>query len=1001
MAILNNTRIRVLLVEDNEDDYIITRDLLADVQDTQFELEWVSTYETALETISRLQHDVYLLDYRLGVHNGLEILQQMLNSGSDAPIILLTGSSTRTIDIEAMQLGATDFLSKSEISGGQLERTLRYAVRQRQLYQQIKHQAQREQALNRIVHSIRNSLDLNTIFLTATYEIAELLQADLAGIVQYYPAQQLWRTISEHRRHLDLPETLGFEFLDVGSEIAVRLKQLEIVQFEDISTYENPLAQVYAQTFPGSWLLVPLHFGSTVWGNLWLVRDKQLFSWQDWEVELTCAIADQLAIAIQQSQLYQQAQLMEARFQTFMNCSSTVSFMKDEQGKYVYLNRPFEQLFQVQQSDLQGKTDFDWLPEETARQVYENDRQVLATGQGMEIVETVSTPDGCLHHWLVSKFPFTDPTGQRFVGGVAIDITQQKQLEQALFQEKELAQVTLQSIGDAVITTDAMGRIQYLNPVAEAIAGWSQAEVQGLPLFDVFRLVDEITRQPVPHPVEKALREGCIAKLVKNTVLVTRSGNDLPIDDSAAPIRARDGQIVGAVMVFQDVSHTRNLTHQLSWQASHDALTGLVNRREFENYLENALTIAKQYDQTHILCYLDLDNFKIVNDTCGHAAGDQLLRQVATLYQSEIRKTDILARLGGDEFGILLSQCPLDQAIRIANTLRDRVKAFRFVWQDKLFTIGVSIGIAIITADTTNIASVLIAADSACYAAKNNGRNRVHIYQTNDLNLARQQGEMQWVTRLTQALEENRFYLYYQSIVPTTPTPSSKRHYEVLLRLWDETGNLILPGAFIPAAERYNLMHLIDRWVVRTLFAALEQHCCSSCEHCSTENAYCGCIHAVNLSGASINDDEFIDFLREQFALHQIPPSRICFEITETVAIANLTKAVEFINDLRSLGCCFALDDFGSGMSSFAYLKNLPVDYLKIDGGFIKNIVDNPIDSVMVEAIHQIGQVMGIQTIAEFVENDAILEKVTTLGVSYAQGYGIAKPRPLVFIANC
>jgi diguanylate cyclase (GGDEF)-like protein/PAS domain S-box-containing protein len=869
---MNNSPIRVLLVEDSEDDYIITRDLLADVHEPRFELDWVSTYGNALETIARQQHDVYLLDYRIGAHNGLELLQQMLKRGYDAPIILLTGSSTRTIDLEAMHLGATDFLPKNEISAGQLERTLRYAMRQRQLYQQVKHQAEREQALNRIVCAIRNSLNLNTIFATATRELAELLQTDRVGIVQYSPEQQRWRTVSDYRRKLDLPDALGLEFSDQDTKFATCLKQLEIVQLENCSAWETSIIQACAQMFPGPRLLIPLHFNSTVWGNLHLVRHGNPFSWQDWEIEITRAIADQLAIAIQQSQLYQQVQELNA----------------------------------------------------------------------------------------------------------------------SLEQEKELAQVTLQSIGDGVITTDAQGRIQYLNPVAEALSGWKQSEVWGLSLFDVFQFVHEETREPVQNPVEAALREGRIAKLAKNTVLLTRSGNDLPIDDSAAPICTKDGQLVGSVMVFQDVSHARNLTQQLSWQASHDALTGLVNRRQFEQYLEEALRTAKEYHQTHILCYLDLDNFKIVNDTCGHAAGDQLLLQVTDLFQSQIRKTDTIARLGGDEFGILLSQCPLEQAISIANTLREQTKAFRFVWQNKLFTIGVSIGIAAITVDTKSIASVLTAADSACYVAKNNGRNRVHIYQIDDLNLTGQQGEIQWVTRLTHALEEDRFCLYCQSIVPTDPERSSDRHHEILLRLWDEMGNLILPGAFIPAAERYNLMHLIDRWVIRSLFAALEQHF-------QTPGHSCECIHAVNLSGASINDDDFIDFLREQFACHQIPPSHLCFEITETVAISNLAKAAQFINDLRSLGCRFALDDFGSGMSSFAYLKNLPVDYLKIDGSFIKNIVDDPVDSVMVEAIHQIGQVMGIQTIAEFVENNAILEKVTALGVSYAQGYGIDKPRPLGF----
>ncbi|WP_341528330.1 EAL domain-containing protein [Nostoc sp. UHCC 0302] len=573
---------------------------------------------------------------------------------------------------------------------------------------------------------------------------------------------------------------------------------------------------------------------------------------------------------------------------------------------------------------------------------------------------------------------------------------ERKQAQEALFQEKELAQVTLQSIGDAVITTDAQGLVQYLNPIAEKLTGWSQSEAQGLSLSEVFQIVNETTREPVANPLEKALREGHTVGLANHTILIARNGDEFAIDDSAAPIRASNGQIIGAVMVFHDVSHTRSLSRQLSWHASHDALTGLVNRREFEHHLEQAIKDAKMHNEQHALCYLDLDQFKIVNDTCGHLAGDELLRQVTALFQSQVRKTDTLARIGGDEFGLLLNQCPLEQAQRVSNSIRQKVQEFRFVWQEKLFAIGVSIGLVMIHTNSESVAHVLSLADAACYAAKNRGRNRVHVYQVDDVDLLQQQGEMEWVTRIAHALEENRFCLYYQTIIPVVPTEITEQHYEVLLRLQDETGSLVLPMAFIPAAERYNLMHLIDRWVIRTLFATQGQHYRNVWNECQLKNHECNCIYAINLSGASINDEQFIEFLHEQFALHQIPPQMICFEITETVAISNLSKAVLFISELRSLGCRFALDDFGSGMSSFTYLKNLPVDFLKIDGSFIKQILDNPIDLAMVEAINHVGHIMGIQTIAEFVENDAILEKIKVLGVNYAQGYSIAKPCPLL-----
>ncbi|PWB57238.1 MAG: GGDEF domain-containing protein [Nitrosomonadales bacterium] len=432
-------------------------------------------------------------------------------------------------------------------------------------------------------------------------------------------------------------------------------------------------------------------------------------------------------------------------------------------------------------------------------------------------------------------------------------------------------------------------------------------------------------------------------------------------------------------------------TERLSYQASHDALTGLVNRREFERRLERALLSAREEGRVHALCYLDLDQFKIVNDTCGHVAGDELLRQLTVLLQSKVRDADTLARLGGDEFGVLLDNCPLEQAEIVADLLRQTVRDFHFAWQEKPFVIGVSIGLVPIDQDAGSLDAVLSCADAACYAAKDLGRNRVHLYRAEDGDLVQRQGEMHWVARITRAIEENRFRLYYQTIMPIQEQAHEGKHFEILLRLIDDNGLLVPPMAFIPAAERYNLMPSIDRWVVSTAFGLYWK----IFPECREVQEGKGHTCTVNLSGPSLCDEHFLGFIKRQFALYKVPYKHLCFEITETAAITNLAKAMDFISELRSHGCRFSLDDFGSGLSSFTYLKNMQVDYLKIDGSFVRDMVDDPMDAAMVSSINQIGHVMGLKTIAEFVENEAVLAKLRELGVDFVQGYGVEHPKPL------
>jgi diguanylate cyclase (GGDEF)-like protein len=447
--------------------------------------------------------------------------------------------------------------------------------------------------------------------------------------------------------------------------------------------------------------------------------------------------------------------------------------------------------------------------------------------------------------------------------------------------------------------------------------------------------------------------------------------------------------VIGAVLVFHDVSRARTLARQLAHQASHDFLTGLVNRHEFERRVGRALSRAQQEAVTHALCFLDLDQFKVVNDTCGHVAGDELLRQLASALQKKVRRRDTLARLGGDEFGVLLEHCPPGQATRVAHDLLETVQELRFVWEGKPFALGASVGVVPITGESESLAAVLRDADAACYAAKERGRNRVHYYEPNDAIMAVRQGEMQWVSRITSALEEHRFRLYGQAIVPLTPRQSERTRVEVLLRLIERDGSLIAPGAFIPAAERYNLMAAVDRWVVREVVSLYGRHRLSGAKP----------IASINLSGASLGDPSMLAFVREQLARHDLPPETLCFEITETAAIANLAQAAHFIRELKAMGCWFALDDFGSGMSSFAYLQSLPVDYLKIAGAFLRHIENDPVEYAMVEAINRVGHVMRLKTVAEGVESLETLETLRKLGVDYAQGYAISEPLPLEDLA--
>lgn len=567
-------------------------------------------------------------------------------------------------------------------------------------------------------------------------------------------------------------------------------------------------------------------------------------------------------------------------------------------------------------------------------------------------------------------------------------LTRVTQSEAALMREKARAEVTLQSIADAVITTNLDSEVQYMNPAAERLTGWSQPDAAGQPLAQVIRIVHDITYEPVRDPIRACFENTAVGILPEHAALIRRDGEMFAIEASAAPMLSDRGDVTGVVMVLQDVSHARKMAHQLSYQASHDPLTGLVNRREFDRRLEAALQSAAREGKQHVLMYIDLDQFKVVNDTSGHTAGDQLLSQLSTLLQAKIRDSDTLARLGGDEFGVLLDSCSVAKGEAIAESLRQLVTDFRFAWDEKIFHVGASIGLVAIDAESGSSAGLMSAADAACYMAKDEGRNRIQVFQGAD-NSGRKFGEMQWISRIQAAMADRRLHLYYQTMHPLTQCDGTE-HAEILLRLEDEQGLMVSPMAFIPTAERYNMMPAIDRWVITNTLEWLADHPLSRQNRAHT--------FAINLSGQSLGDKQFLQYVLDEFGRTRVTPSQICFEITETAAIANIGRAQSFISMLKAIGCSFALDDFGSGMSSYSYLKNLDVNFLKIDGAFVKDLAHDPVDYAMVESINRIGHVMGLQTIAEFVEDDLVLEKLREIGVDYAQGYSIHRPEPLFLL---
>ncbi|MBI3188318.1 MAG: EAL domain-containing protein [Gammaproteobacteria bacterium] len=572
-----------------------------------------------------------------------------------------------------------------------------------------------------------------------------------------------------------------------------------------------------------------------------------------------------------------------------------------------------------------------------------------------------------------------------------IDLSEHNKTKESLEKLTRFNQLLVESTGEGIFSVDKEMRCTFANQAAANMLDYNTEDLIGQDIHALFHYKREdetpITRDTLPITQVIVFNMG----LEATEVFWNKSGHPIPVQYTCNPLHEGDN-VSGAVIVYRNVSESRATARKLDYMATHDQLTGLLNRHAFEHKLIETLSQSHNNEYKDVLCYIDLDQFKIINDTCGHAAGDELLRQLSDLMHRKLRKADIFSRLGGDEFGLLLISCPLEKAQHITQSLLTHIAEYRFSWDNKTFSLGASIGIAELNSSITNAGMAMSAADAACYVAKERGRNRVHVFQADDQDLNQRHLEMQWVTRIKNALSEGRLMLMAQSIAPVENPLDKYKHMELLLRMLDEQGQIINPGTFITAAERYGFMSEVDKWVVIKALDTLTAN-----PHYLNHIDYC----CINLSGQSVTDEKFLEFLLQKFTQFPLVTAHICLEITETAAVANLSRAIHFMRCLKEVGCMFALDDFGSGMSSFGYLKNLPVDFLKIDGNFVRNMAHDKVDYAMVEAIHRVGNVMKLKTIAEFVEDDTILECLKHIGVDYAQGYGIHKPEPLDrFLSN-
>lgn len=685
----------------------------------------------------------------------------------------------------------------------------------------------------------------------------------------------------------------------------------------------------------------------------------------------------------------------------FFQLSSVPFFVMAPDGYFQRLNPAWTKTFGWTLNELHERPYLEFIHPGDLAQFKSHLGSVTANSESFAVGARFRARDGS-YSWLEWDI---EPSKDGRLLGVVRDVSErvqsahavqraQEELEKQVNQrtaelqaEKELAHVTLMSIGEAVIATDVNGRITSMNPVAERLTGWAANESIGSPITDVLELRNEDTNEPLNDPVTLALQKSMAIAVPEPAILVRQDGGNVHVDASVSPVYNNHSELLGAVAVFFDVSYARELTKQVRHRASHDDLTGLVNRGEFESRLSTVVASARDGSREHALLYMDLDRFKIINDSCGHLAGDELLKQISGELQVHIRQRDTLARLGGDEFALILENCNAEQAYRVANDMLTFMRNFRFTWEDKTFRLGMSVGIALINNRAQSVREVLHNADSACYMAKEAGRDRAYVFDSAEEDEHSQNSYMYWVTRVNQALESDEIELMTQPIMALATGENKGSHFEILSRLKGENGEMIPPASFIHAAERYNLMPRLDRYVVNKVFKWLADHpsIVEDLDICS-----------INLSASTLGDDRFPGFLESLVHRYQIPTNKVCFEITETMAIRNLSKTIGLAEDFKRLGFLFSLDDFGSGFASYHYLKRLPVDFIKIDGEFVRGILDDPMDEAMVRSMNQIGHIMGKKTIAEYVESEELLVKLRDIGVDYIQGFSVGMPNHLM-----